>query len=127
MRPHFERSGREYDDEAQGQRLLYKYACAEIVQYDGRDIGLLKVDRSERSWALIQIQLAPEFQCHGLGAALLRQLLVEATAQGATVQLSVLKANPAQRLYERLGFVVVEEKEHAFAMVYTPVSTGQHL
>jgi hypothetical protein len=25
MRPHFERSGREYDEKAQRQRLLYKY------------------------------------------------------------------------------------------------------
>lgn len=122
MRPHVENSGRAYDEEAQGQRLLYKYECAEIVQYDGRDIGLLKVDRSERPWMLIQIQLAPEFQRRGLGEQLLRQLLLEAKEQGAPVQLSVLRANPARRFYERLGFVVAAEKEHALVMVYTPAA-----
>lgn len=122
MRPHVESSGRAYDDEAQVQRLLYKYECAEIVQYDGCDIGLLKVDRSERPWALVQIQLAPEFQRRGLGEELMRQLLSEARAEGAPVQLSVLRANPARRLYERLGFVVAAEKEHAFMMVYKPAS-----
>ncbi len=51
----------------------------------------------------------------------LRRLLAEAEEQRAQVQLSVLCANPARRLYERLGFVAVGEKEHALVMVYTPV------
>lgn len=120
MRPHVENSGRAYDEEAQSQRLSYKYDCAEIVQYGGRDIGLLKVDRSERPWVLVQIQIASEFQRRGLGEELLRQLLAEAKKQRASVQLSVLRANPARRLYERLAFVVGAEKEHAFLMVHTP-------
>jgi GNAT superfamily N-acetyltransferase len=127
MRPHVERSGRAYDEEAQSRRLSYKYDCAEIVQYDGRDIGQLKVDRSEQPWVLIQIQIAPEFQRRGLGEELLRRLLAEAEEQRASIQLSVLRANPARRLYERLAFVVVAEKEHAFLMLYTAATGEQRL
>lgn len=47
---------------------------------------------------------------HGLGEALLRRVLAEFAARGAaTVELKVHAANTgAVRLYERLGFVVVE-------------------
>ena len=43
-----------------------------------------------------------------------------AAAAGVAVELSVLKANPAQRLYARLGFRVVGEEERAYTLRWTP-------
>ena len=44
-------------------------------------------------------------------------MLFRSQAADAEIRLSVLKANPARRVYERLGFTVVAEKAHAFEMV----------
>jgi len=53
----------------------------------------------------------------GLGSALVRTLFDQARAQGiATVSLSVEKANPALRLYERMGFEVVRDDPAAYVM-----------
>ena len=57
------------------------------------------------------LQIAPALQGQGLGAALLRQLQDEAAAAGVGLALGVLKRNPAQALYRRLGFVDDGENE----------------
>ncbi|MDQ3289010.1 MAG: GNAT family N-acetyltransferase [Pseudomonadota bacterium] len=54
-----------------------------------------------------------------MSCALLRKLMDKATAQGAGLNLSVLKANPARLLYERLGFVRVDESAYEHIMVRT--------
>jgi ribosomal protein S18 acetylase RimI-like enzyme len=40
----------------------------------------------------------------------------EARKAGASLRLGVLKANPALRLYQRLGFTVVRESIYAYEM-----------
>ncbi len=58
----------------------------------------------------LSVALQAEFRGAGIGTRLLRALLDEARARGvAAVSLSVQDANPARRLYERLGFVPVRD------------------
>ena len=109
MRVHLERVGVPYEAQAQEARVLYRLDCARIVVCDGAEVGLLKVDREREPWELIQIQLLPACRGQGLGETLIRDLLAEAATAGADVELSVLKGNPAQRLYARLGFRAVGE------------------
>jgi ribosomal protein S18 acetylase RimI-like enzyme len=97
-------------------RLRYRFECAEVLLQDGAPVGLLKVSRDGRDWKVIQIQLVPALQGHGLGQELLSEVIAEAAAAGASLTLSVLKANPARSLYERLGFVVESESEHEYNM-----------
>ena len=52
--------------------------------------------------------LLPEYRGRGMGTALLKQLLAELKGEYPAISLSVSPNNPAQRLYERLGFSVVE-------------------
>ena len=98
-------SGVELSAEEHLRRVLFRFECAEVVLFDGRPCGLLKVARDGKEWHLIQIQLAPELQGHGLGAWLIEGVLAEARKAGASVELDVVKVNPAHRLYERLGFL----------------------
>ncbi|MFI5001829.1 MAG: GNAT family N-acetyltransferase [Reyranellales bacterium] len=56
--------------------------------------------------------LAGRFQNRGLGADILKALLAEADALGKPVRLEVLKQSPADRFYQRHGFVRVGEGEH---------------
>ena len=122
MREHLENSGVAYDEAAQAARIPDRFDCARIVVCDGADVGLFKVCREGSPWELIQIQLLPAAQGRGLGAALIRDLLADAAAAaaGIAVELSVLKANPAQRLYARLGFRPVGEAARAYTLRWTP-------
>lgn len=101
-------------------RVLVRYDCAEILIHAGKPVGSLEVARDGLDWDLIQIQLIPEFQGRGLGTQILRDLMAEAKRAGASVRLSVLERSPARRLYERLGFSVLEEDEHATTMLLWP-------
>jgi GNAT superfamily N-acetyltransferase len=62
------------------------------------------------------VDLRPAFQNRGVGSIILNRLLANAAAKGKPVELSVLKNNPARRLYDRLGFAVVSEDEMKYFM-----------
>jgi ribosomal protein S18 acetylase RimI-like enzyme len=53
---------------------------------------------------LIYIALVTGYRNRGIGAWLIRQLMADCEAEGAALYLQVLSGNPAQRLYQRLGF-----------------------
>jgi ribosomal protein S18 acetylase RimI-like enzyme len=56
----------------------------------------------------LAVAMLPQYIGQGVGARLLAQLLDDARAIYPAVVLSVRDANPARRLYQRLGFVVVD-------------------
>ena len=112
-------SGVGMKDDAHRARLLYRFDCADVVVHDGEPAGLLKVDRTPGVWDIIQMQIGSRFQGRGLGRALLEDLLAAAAHARVDVRLGVLKANPARRLYERLGFVVVGEDADEYFMRWT--------
>lgn len=58
----------------------------------------------------------PEYRQRGIGTALLRRLLAEVDTRYGAVSLSVSQANPAVRLYERLGFEGVACQEGFMTM-----------
>ena len=72
-------------------------------------IGRLYLDRWAHEHRLIDIALLPEHRGHGLGAALLDDLIDEAAAAGKSLSIHVEKNNPAMALYRRLGFKPVGE------------------
>src|SRR5438270_9436390 len=57
----------------------------------------------------------PEHRRHGIGTALLTQL-VRANPEESTISLSLAAGKPVLRLYDRFGFKVVEEKTDAIIM-----------
>lgn len=76
----------------------------------GQDIGRLYLERWPTQHRIIDIAFLPPHRGKGLGEALLRDLMDEATAAGKAVSIHVEKFNPAMRLYRRLGFETVEDK-----------------
>ncbi|MCY1552973.1 Acetyltransferase (GNAT) domain protein [compost metagenome] len=101
-------------------RIRHRFESAQIVQLHGRPAGLFKTLREPSGWRVVQIQIDPAFQGQGLGRHLLSGLLRQADQAGAPVTLSVLKGNPARRLYESLGFAAMEETELEIEMRYEP-------
>jgi ribosomal protein S18 acetylase RimI-like enzyme len=98
----------------------YQEAQLDIVLVDGVPAGRLYVHRRNREIRLVDITLLPEFRQGGIGTSLLRDLLAEGEAAGKPVTIHVEVFNPAMRLYERLGFSPVEEREPYRLMEWRP-------
>ena len=78
----------------------------EIVERDGVAIGYQIVLRHADHWFLDEIALVAAERNRGTGTQLVTAIMTAAAAQRLPIRLSVLYVNPAQRLYERLGFRV---------------------
>lgn len=88
-----------------------------IIVVQGQDVGMVQVETYQDEIFLALIEVAPQWQGKGIGSAVIRDVQARAREAGLPLTLHVLKANPkAKRLYERLGFVVVEEREERFVM-----------
>jgi len=120
MGPHVRTAGLPDDDEAHLRRIRLHYEDARLILLDGQPAGLFKAYRAPTHWYVVQIQVAPAWQGQGVGERVLRALLDQADREALPVQLSVLHANPARRLYERLGFRVVETGASEYLMQREP-------
>jgi GNAT superfamily N-acetyltransferase len=116
MHPHLLASGLIPSLEEDMRRVLLRFDCAQVILLANKPVGLLKVSRDGMDWDLIQIQLTPSLQGQGFGAQLIQSIISQARQAGASLKLDVLKANPARRLYERLGFTTIAETVHLFEM-----------
>lgn len=81
-----------------------------VLERAGKPVGRLYLEYWPSEHRIIDIALIPEVRGQGLGAALLRDVMDEAAQCAKTVGIHVEKANPAMRLYQRLGFNTVEDK-----------------
>ncbi|MFM0221222.1 GNAT family N-acetyltransferase [Paraburkholderia dipogonis] len=120
MMEHLARVGEPSDDTEHRARLLHRYDTARVICIDGAPAGLLKAHRTDAEWVVVQVQITPALQGRGIGERALRTVLRAAQADALPVTLKVLKGNPAQRLYKRLGFEIVGEDERQFHMRRTP-------
>ena len=91
---------------------------------DGAPAGRLYVLRGDEDIRIVDIALLPAFRGAGLGTRLLRELFDEADRDGKTVSIHVEVYNPARRLYDRLGFTVVEDKEMYLLMERRPAGVN---
>jgi ribosomal protein S18 acetylase RimI-like enzyme len=81
-----------------------------LIELDGEPAGRLYLGDWDDELRVIDIALLPEHRNRGIGTHLIRQVMARAAALAKPVTLHVEPYNPARRLYERLGFVVVEER-----------------
>jgi ribosomal protein S18 acetylase RimI-like enzyme len=91
-------------------REHYTGASFDVVLVDGEPAGRLYVDEWAREIRIVDIALLPVHRGRGLGSRLLRNVLERGDAAGKPVSIHVEKFNPALRLYQRLGFQLVEDK-----------------
>lgn len=65
------------------------------------------------------ISIFPEYRGQGIGTALMQRMLSHLRDKGyPRASLAVQKANAAFRLYDKLGFKIVDENEEEYIMVY---------
>jgi ribosomal protein S18 acetylase RimI-like enzyme len=90
-------------------RKHYGDALFQVILRDNAPIGRIYLHYGPSQIRLMDIALMPEHRCSGIGGSILENLLREAAQLGKPVTLHVERFNPALRLYERLGFRVVED------------------
>ncbi len=88
----------------------YQGADFWVIERSGQAIGRVYVYRSPGEIRLMDIALLPEQRGQGLGSALLAELVDEADRQALKITLHVEGNNPVRRLYQRLGFELVEQR-----------------
>lgn len=92
-------------------RAHYPTAEYSVIEVNGVPAGRLYVDRCTREIRIMDIALLPEHRGVGIGTRLLRELQKEARTAGKALTIHVEKFNPALRLYQRLGFHPIADKE----------------
>ncbi len=85
-------------------RRAYPSATFDVVEWGGRPVGRLLVAVGTTASEILDIAMAPEACGQGLGTLLLQWVQTRAAYAGLPVVLMVEPANPARRLYDRLGF-----------------------
>jgi len=100
----------QFDAQDAYYREHYEPRTFDVIEVDDEPAGRLYVARWEDEIRIVDIALLPEYRRRGIGTELLRQVLDEGARDGKRVSIHVELNNPARRLYERLGFVAVEER-----------------
>jgi GNAT superfamily N-acetyltransferase len=97
---------------------FYRQDDASIIVTRGEDAGWMAVVRSGDVIELDGIYILPQFQRLGIGTALIRGLMLQATLEGKPLRLSTAKINPARELYRCLAFREAEEDRYKVYMEY---------
>ncbi|MBB4002545.1 GNAT family N-acetyltransferase [Aurantimonas endophytica] len=97
---------------AQHVHYVRHYEDAEwwVLERNGEPVGRLILARYPSQHSIVDIALLPQARGQGLGSAILAEVIAEADNAGKPLAIHVEKANPAMRLYRRLGFATVEDK-----------------
>jgi GNAT superfamily N-acetyltransferase len=105
IRPYVEALGEwSQDEQERGFREHFVPESVSIVQVVGRDAGYVQVEEHADHRFLAGLYLRSEARGQGTGTALVLDLIRRTRSDARPLRLRVLRANPAQHLYERLGF-----------------------
>ncbi len=111
----------QFDAQDQYYQQQFPDATFNIIMQENCPVGRLYVDRRTDEIRIIDIALLPAFRNAGLGSALLMSLIDEGAKRGLAVRIHVEHANPALRLYERLGFNRIGDTGIYYLMELVPL------
>ena len=87
-----------------------------ILESENTPIACLHASKKADHLFLDMILVEPAFQRQGFGSQLISLIMQEAKNANMPIRLSVIKANPAVRFHQNLGFEIIEEDEHSYRM-----------
>ncbi|HEV7346678.1 GNAT family N-acetyltransferase [Telluribacter sp.] len=90
-----------------------------VIEKQGQVVGRLYVQENfqNREVRIIDISLLPDWRNRGIGAAILKDIMNEATRLQRPLTIHVESFNPAKGLYERLGFKKVSETNGVYHLM----------
>ena len=108
-------------EEFEKYKAKFNPDAIEIIQYEGEDVGRLRVVRSPESIYIGGIQILPAFQNRGIGTALFADLITEARQLQKPIVLEVHDVNEAAiSFYKKLGFEEGEKVGDQTIVRYVP-------
>jgi ribosomal protein S18 acetylase RimI-like enzyme len=105
-----------WNEERQNQEP--KFPERYLMLFDHNDpIGFISLREQPNCLYVETLQLIKSYRGHGIGKELIKFIeKVAAKTAKDTIQLRVFKNNPAQSLYRRSGFSLLEEEEWFYLM-----------
>jgi GNAT superfamily N-acetyltransferase len=113
MRPYVELT---HEWDSSKFREYFDTETIEVIQADGIDIGMLKVEERDDCIYLGDLQIDRAYQNKGIGTKLIETVIRSASIANKPVRLRVLKGNPAKNLYLRLGFQAIQTLDNAYIL-----------
>jgi GNAT superfamily N-acetyltransferase len=90
-------------------RSQYPHGDHKLILADGHPAGRLYTAEDEDEIRILDITVLPHLRGTGIGTPLITGVLSRAREVGKPVRNYVETLNPSRRLFERLGFKVIEE------------------
>jgi GNAT superfamily N-acetyltransferase len=105
-----------WDEQREQEKFAAQFdvAASQIIVADGKDVGWVQAQDDEAALWLQSLYVMPAMQRRGIGAGVLTKLIERCRRECKPLTLSVVKINPALRLYERYGFKISHEDEYKF-------------
>ncbi|MEI7908787.1 MAG: GNAT family N-acetyltransferase [Verrucomicrobiota bacterium] len=109
---------------AQDSHYRQHFAAAKyaVIEFAGVPAGRLSMDLSPDEVRVMELALLPPFRGRGIGTHLLSSLQRDALVTGQCLTIHVERSNPAQSLYQRLGFRLLEDKGVYLLLEWRPTA-----
>lgn len=113
-----------WDEALQDQFFAKEFDLATyyIIQCNDLDVGTVRLVVTTGAVEVHNLCLIAPARGQGLGTVVMQGIIELARKLGKPVMLDVLKVNPAQRLYLRLGFKQYKDDEHWLYLRVMPES-----
>src|SRR5690606_6303343 len=105
---------------------LFRAFDLQVVEHEGAPIGAMAVDWDDDPVALVSLDVVPALRGRGWGTRLVGDLIRQARRRNRDVEVRLRRADPARRLFTRLGFERVDEDATHFVLRWsaTPEARG---
>lgn len=111
----------QFDCQWKHYREHYPTCQWQIITREGQPIGRLLVDRWPDQIRIVDIALLASTRGKGIGSMLMAEILEEGQRAAKPVTIHVEVFNPAQQLYQRLGFKQVDTSGAYHLMRWSPI------
>jgi ribosomal protein S18 acetylase RimI-like enzyme len=124
MRDYITQARGEWNEQREESQFRHQLdlTTTQVIRTNNLAVGFIMAPMKDGARWIHTICIAPEHQNRGIGTEVIRLVIAESEKQEMELFLSVLKVNPARRLYERLGFRVIEEAKHHLRMQFHATS-----
>jgi GNAT superfamily N-acetyltransferase len=111
----------QFDCQWKHYREHYPTCEWQIIVIEGQPVGRLLVDRWPDQIRIVDIALLSSMRGKGIGSMLMGEILEDGQDAGKPVTIHVEVFNPAQQLYQRLGFKQVDTSGAYHLMRWSPL------